>query len=135
MISWDLPMVDTQPPVAVTKHIPCGFSPVPINFGIWGNNQINFVQNGIFISVNRTSLEETTCSSLFYKKQIISEWLRQSGCGCYRMKHQISNLSMVYTVGVDDVQNTISMLNFRSIKFLKVYMKKLHSSFCKNQIF
>ena len=66
----DTPLLETQFPTIVMIH-PKMYRSVQINTQIQGNNAMGFVQNGAFVTINRTSPEETAYSGLFCHKQQI----------------------------------------------------------------
>ena len=64
LMSGYLPMSETQFPMVMMWH-PQVFNETPINYKIQGKSEMDFVQNGITITVNCTLPEETAFSGLF----------------------------------------------------------------------
>ena len=118
----NLLMVETQFPIVVMNHPRRRFYPVPIRFEIRVNKYLTFFWRG----VERTSIEEISCSDLIFDKQRLDDFIIQQGYGFYHMNHQRSNIALVNNIRIDNGQYLTMMLNLSSINFLN--STQIHTS-------
>ena len=126
----DIPMLVSQNPSILLKS-PSKLPSIQITEDIGSNTSLGFIYNGTHLSVDYTSVVETTCSGNFCDRQRINDWLGNKGCGCYGMSINSTNLSIQHSICMTSAMKELRMNEFSSLKFSQLYLSGDFAGSCK----
>jgi hypothetical protein len=123
LMAGDIPLLTTNFPVVIMQP-PRRYLDVPIKLLVAGDNAYGFVMNGAVINTTSFTPRLTSCSGFFCDRQRIDDWLgSERGCGCYSMHQRRSNIAFQHDIDITSYKHTtISMKNFSSLQFSKLYL-------------
>ena len=96
-MAGNIPMLETPFPAILMRH-PCQMQIVNIDNEIKANDSQFMLHNEVHFNLNRTALEESSCSRLFCAKQIFRDQMGQRGCAFYHMNQRKPNLALDHTI-------------------------------------
>ena len=109
----DIPMLVSQNPCILLKS-PSKLPSIQITEDIGTNTSLGFIYNGTQLSVDYTSVVETSCSGNFCDRQRINDWLGSRGCGCYGMSVNSTNLAIQHSICMTSAMKELRMNEFSS---------------------
>eukprot|EP00559_Dactyliosolen_fragilissimus_P002615 CAMPEP_0184868778 /NCGR_PEP_ID=MMETSP0580-20130426/31751_1 /TAXON_ID=1118495 /ORGANISM="Dactyliosolen fragilissimus" /LENGTH=333 /DNA_ID=CAMNT_0027369885 /DNA_START=200 /DNA_END=1198 /DNA_ORIENTATION=- len=120
------PLIESFLPAIAMKHPP-KVSPIVINNYIEGNQSGVAFLVGASIKVHQITPLQTTCSGKHCDKQRPLEWTFKlnRGCGCYGTNNiRTSNVAFMMNMTIEKNYQKISVNNFSSTTFMRMFMDK-----------
>ena len=116
-----IPLLVTHFPVFVLKY-PATIPSIRMHNEIGGETLLAFVANNADLQIYFTSVIKTSCTGSLCDKQRVTDWLGSRGCGCYGMASNSTSLCIQHSIAVTTFHGDLSMKEFSSTKFSKLYM-------------
>lgn len=125
----EIPIVECRGGCYVMKA-PGAMASVKIDMGVTLNTTRAFVLNNVDVELQSMDVNTTKCSGHFCDRQRAIEIGRNNrACGCYSMPDRQANLVLVHHVTLSkDSEVIVTMKDFSSLQFSKMYMKTPFSS-------